>query len=77
MANKLSQILVPLRAPTPETLSKKMFENNVKNSRWFGYTDPTFANGQWVTWFTQDIELELNDTMATITPINHGASDGE
>ena len=64
---KLTEILVPLRAPTPETLSKKMFENNIKDSTWYNYADPTFANGQWVTWYMKDIENEI--ALVPPTPI--------
>jgi len=74
MVKKLTEILIAITAKTPDELSRKMFENNIKYSKWFYYTDPTFSDKQWISWFSQDIELEVNDNLTNITPINQGAN---
>jgi len=68
MANKFSEVLVSLKSITEKELTKKMFENNMKHSRWFSYTDPVFANGNWVTWFMADLELGFGIELPDMTP---------
>ncbi len=66
---KLTEILVPLSAKTAEGLSQIMFHNNIKDGKWYDYSDPSFQNKVWITWYLKDIENEINDN---ITPIRKG-----
>ncbi len=67
---KLTEILVPITAATPEGLSRKMFENNIKDSKWYSYSDPSFQKNVWITWYMKDIENEI--VLEAPTPIRAG-----
>ena len=51
----LSEVLVSLEAKTPRELTRLMFENNIKNSKMFLYTTPSFQNGKWVVWYANNL----------------------
>ena len=53
---KQSILTIPhfVKAKSPESLRRKMFDNNVKNKKLYSYFDIQYVSGVWYAWYYEE-----------------------